>query len=191
MRIKKILFAFLLLFVGALNVFAKDGCSDSQIQELRNALKDVTLEYEIMPEGSTYEDPQLLEMMDASNLTKVEFKNIPANQRFYILIDDSETQRNTMEPIAYLPGGVYTIKFFNFECETPIKSYQVMIPIYNPKNKDNVWFDGTYTPTTANFNTTKEKVNTRLVIILIILIIIIILIIAFIVIKRREHNYEN
>ncbi len=191
MRIKKILFTLSLVFIAATNVAAKNECSYSKIETLRNELKNVIVDYTVMPKGSTYTHPSTLEEVDATNKIKIQVTNVPEN--FYVMVRDGDYFETLIGNTAVLNSGVYNLNFYNYECgANPIYTYSIKLPYYDPTNKENVWFDGTYTPKSADYiNPTKNKINVKLIVVLVLLIVIIIILAIFIIKKRRKYIRES
>lgn len=188
---KKCLLALVLLFTAIPTANAADkSCSAEKIEEYRKALSNVTLDYSVMPKGSTYEHPVTFETSDVSEKIKIQIQNMTDD--FYATISAGEYSEYVDNNVTILDSGVYKMEFYSYECGAdPIKSFQILLPFYNSENKDNVWFDGTYTQTASSLKPKKSTFSMRLLIVLILLILIIVSFITTLIIKRRKYKRES
>lgn len=180
----------LILLIPTLVNADETTCDIDTINSLKEQIKDVTFDLEYVPEGTEvktdFDDAP--EKIDSKNIMKVITNNLPEN--FYILLYESESNISLLHSdyITLIPGGVYEIQIYSEMCQEDIlKKYQIMIPIYDLDNKNDIWFDGTYNHSSNKESSKNNKVQTRLVIILIILLIIICSF-TFIVIRSRRHK---
>lgn len=191
---KKILILLIIMSLGTLDVYAtktkNEYCTYNQIQEKLEALKDVTLNYTVMTEGTVYVNPRTFDEIDVSDKVKIEIEGLPSG--FYALLENGNFQEFFDSGVAIVDGGVYEISYYNYDCGVDvIKSYEVMVPYYNPSNKDDAWFDGTYETSASDYEELPPKASTILIVVLALLVTLIIGFIVFIIIKRRKSKYEN
>ncbi len=196
----KILLSFLISFLFVSPVLAEEEsyydvgrtCNYTEIQRGLKALQNVTYDLEYIPNMTDREGEPL------EGYIKMNFLNLPqgylamavsSNWISYFIQGDVTT--------VALPGGVYTIYFYDERCNTPVKSLNVKVPFYKTfcgvdvDCKDNPWFDGTFENTATNQNRPiKNKVSTVLVVILVLLIIIIGIIVGFILKRRHDRAHK-
>ncbi len=196
---KKMLLLFISLFaltngIEALELWerpSQEACTTTAIEQGIADLEKTTYELKYLPDLTDRDENTLVGYMEMTIM------NMPSN---YEAIIESVTggqynfKDNNLK--AALSGGVYTIKYYNKTCTTPLKIVNFRIPFYKTycgldKNCDeDPWFDGTFENSASNQNRTqKTKLNIVLVIILVILILVI-LGFVFVVIKRRR-DYEK
>lgn len=181
------IFIIMACFTNIQNIYAKDNsCKTADIIFKRSELKNVSLNYEFMPAGSSA--IILVDPIDVSNKIKVSIENLPDN--FYAVLSTNYGKNNNSilekNKYAFVNGGVYTIDIYNFDCPLDnLKSFEVKIPIYNNDNK-NTWFDGTYEQKSPSKNPSKnDKVSITLVVILVLLVLIV-GIIGLIIYRKRK-----
>ncbi len=190
MSIKKILFTLILSLIMVPNIFAMEECSQEKINNLREELQNISIDYEIMSEGSTFTNRITGEEIDVSNKVKLTLSNVP-DDTYLSITSKGNYVVAPFNMYAFLDGGVYDFSFYNEDCEEPVYTYQVKVPSYDPTNTSNVWSDGTSSSTqNSGTNDTENKPNIRLIAFIIILIVIIILMIFIIIKKRRKRESE-
>lgn len=180
MKYKKYILILALFIFFPLMVYANEPgvtCTDEEMLEMQEEIKNVTIDVELMPEGSKLES-FYVESADISNTFKVSTKNLPQGYRIDIYADKNNRTNYGITNGTYSiirDGGVYAIDFRNTKCGLGIiKSYEMLIPYYDVNNKDNVWFDGTYAYNPEqNKQDTKETLSIRLVVLLIMLIAVV------------------
>lgn len=180
-----IAFMCLVPFTG---VKAISTCSPEDIKKIREQLSSFDIVYEVVPKNTKAYNRMLSEEIDVSNMIKISFSNLPEN--FSVSIDNIDGNApldlpTNSEGTFYSSGGIYNIRIGHPACLEAIKSFDIMIPLYNSSNKD-VWFDGTYEQKTNNtLSNIKKNVSSILIVIMAVLLIIIVGFIIFVFRKKR------
>lgn len=170
----------------------KEACPISTIEQGRKDLEMTTYNLEYLPDMVDRDENKLTGYM------KFTLSSMPSTYEAVIKTQTGGTYEFSDSNLTTaLPGGVYTITYYNKSCTTPIKVINFRIPFYRTycvldKNcDDNPWFDGTYENTASNQNATKK---TKLNIVLVVILVILLLIIAgftFVIIKRRKDYAKS
>ncbi len=190
---RKFVVAILLLVLfPSMNVFA-DVCNDDMIQNAQKDLSTLSIDYELMPKGSTKDvityNSNVIKK-DISYMIKVNLKGLKAGYCIEF-IENGQRAGNMIcnnSGSTYLKGGVYKVRIYSMPCSTPVKEMEVFIPIYHNENSNKEkWHDGTYEQKREVTEIKKEKkVNKGLVAVAIILLIVTALVIYFLIFRRRK-----
>lgn len=185
---KKIILALALIALS-IDVYAAGDCNTSQIEQGRLAVANVTYELEYGENVIDMNGDKL------DNYLFIRFPNLPDGYKVTLSTGDDVyivTSANSFETIQ---GGVYTVKYYSYYCDTVLRSFEMRVPLYKLycgatiKCDEDPWFDGTFTNTASAQSGKKEsKVSTKLVIILVVLLIVIIFFVAFIIKRRRDRE---
>lgn len=187
----------LLSFLTPIMVNAKEfgvTCDKSEMLKMQDEIKNVSINIELLPEGTKITNPAFEESLNASNLFKISAKSLPSGYYINIYNNTDKTEKYYVDNDNYSiinKGGVYIVDFRNSKCGFGIiKSYEIMIPYFD-KDNTNVWYDGTYLDKENNNKIQKEYLNVRLLIILIVLVLVIIISIIFAVKKNKKNINLN
>lgn len=188
---KKIILALMILIISfGMNVQAEE-CSDWEIEEANEALKDLTFDIQY---ADDYTD---MNGDFQEGYFKITFPNLPQDYNIQIFLGEKfHTLENFSESVS-LTGGVYKVHIYKSSCDSLVKSFEIKIPFYKyycqleNKCDDDIWFDGTY-PNSDKIEEGIKNNNVRLTLIIILTILVLVLVfVIFIIIKRRRKNADS
>lgn len=190
---KIILLLISLLFTTNVYAIEDRECTSDEIINGTRAISNVTFDLIYNPEVVTMEGKNRTGFFD------IRFPNLPDGYVIEISNNNSGGALqilNATETVS-LRGGVYKLEYYNWNCNTVLKSYDIFVPSYKIgcdtvdgcEEKKDLWAD----KTDKELIKEEKKATNYLVIILIAILIILILItsIFLIVFIKRRRSHEK
>lgn len=187
----KIIMAIALSFVFAMDVYADDKCTEKQITEAQSLLKDTSYNLRY---ASEYKDR---DGKFQEGFMELRAEKLPDGYSMVIYTEGGykELQNNT--DYAELNGGIHKVEYYRSDCNTPIKSFEMRVPLYKQycglsvDCKEDAWFDGTYENLLSNQKEKKESRISTILIVILVLLIIVVIVAILLILKRRKDSEQD
>ncbi len=187
----KLVISIVLSFLLSMNVYADGACTDKQVKESQELLKNTSYNLRY---ASEYKDKN---GEFHEGFMELVAERLPEGYSMVIYTEGGYKELKDNSTYAELDGGIHKVEYYRTDCETPVKSFEMRVPLYklycgvSVDCKENAWFDGTYENVLSNQKVDKKsKISTILIVILVLLIIIVVVAILLIL-KRRKDSEQN